>query len=665
MAAKCDENKIKTNVLAIYELDSNDRKEPNDICSNISCEQNKIFMRNYKLFLNPDSCTSNNNIRDVNNIKETYYGLNCALPLIYSDFAHADQTVNIYINNNIYFVTCLDNLINNGLTYQEHKNQSKGVKTLYDRSNKLFKGLKHFLIPDQSCLDGDKIIKGTVLTLPYYNSTSTNIYKGCVYSINYTIEKPDDKGHLFIITPDDNTNCIDYISFVEFKRPDTTTSTLYHKLPQKSLLKQLLQENNLNVTQFSIADKYIYEQEVLFGRYTDIIINDFCGIINYIYNQAFDTLYEYTDFNNINIYTMIDLKINIDPFNITIYKINGLKKINGNIKDNIDPINDTSIILDDQGILKLKSGEILGKTTNYLGIGSNGLQNCINIFNSSNINSQKNLDPNEQLEKVLCHILGTKVYKCKLTNHNPEILRQLQLYEMTGGNKNNIILNEINDKSFFDSKNNVMDELLLNIEIIDNKETIDINSNIIYIYLQDFTLINNNYKHIILIEGSIISFNLYSKYINSLGIYIYFMIIKINLDNINNKIISNIESLLNELYNNYLKNNIFFYNINNDIHYMNNNKLYNIFKMQNKNKYLYLIKINHDLSKVDSSYKFNHEYITNKYKNKYNIVNNNKNNFIDLFNNLINKININLEINDNIYHQKYLKYKMKYLELKK
>ena len=74
-----NEDDIKQNVLAIYEIYSEDRKT----CPLINCEQNKIFIRNFEKFkrcaTNPNTPLIYDNDKFTFNEKKSTFSLSCSL----------------------------------------------------------------------------------------------------------------------------------------------------------------------------------------------------------------------------------------------------------------------------------------------------------------------------------------------------------------------------------------------------------------------------------------------------------------------------------------------------------------------------------------------------------------------------------------------------------
>jgi hypothetical protein len=704
------------NALTIYEIDSIDRLMSNmkDFGDkgyiNLSCGANKTFIGNFYSLFSGNECSKTNITNDKlepTSLLENYVSYTapyihhpeCLLPHNYTSISsfnqedqvqitqsvrnfspnhfitytikkppklsHLNPLLCVYFQNNMTFIKSLDILLYNSATWEQHNIR---------RSTHLFKGLKNYLL-NGKLVDGI-IQNGTVIKLGYYNSTSSDIYKGCLYAHDSNYET-DNKvmGHLLVITPINTTQCVDYISLI--RQHHGVLPPNYFAESQEFIPEQ-----------FSPNKKYVYEQEVLFKRYSEFTKTKYQGQIKYV------------------------------QINGTYYSSNGT------VVDN-SSINTNEIILDNKGQLFLDG--IICQTHQLEFIRgifkfSNGIENTTDDYIPTNhldilIDSAGNLDITR-----LTKFIGTHVYTCNLVDAEPLIIpidnyiintKQIHkaktdyVREMAGGNinekeltynyqmssntsekeltynhkisggnrndiiqdKNSIILHECNDDRFVDSHNNIIDQIILNIEVIDTPELINVNSNNIYILLKDYTLNNKYYKHINKIKNDVFTFNLYYNYIKSLGIYIYFMIIHIDLNDINQQIIDNIKDILNQLYNTYFINNILFYNIYDKIYHINNNKLYDVLQMQNKNKYFYLIQVNYEQSIINKKIKFNYNYLLNKYDNRQNIVKRNKDDLINqillFFKNLIKKINIKVEINcENNYYQKYLKYKIKYLELK-
>lgn len=441
-----EDNEIKNNVLAIYELDAEHRPT---ICPLINCDYNKRFIRNYNKLSDP-SCNTND-LSNKNGVIDFHYENSfntiCALQLDRKQITlHNKDNQNLY-DNNMRFIEYLDDIISKSYTYKEHNVDIDKFKLmkLSDRSTNLFKGLKYFLVDSK-----DKNVEGVIcsqeIQLPYYNSTSTNIYKGCVYSTAYSLEKGC-KGHLFIITPDDDEKCIDYISFINSKT--NTHKNIYcgaYNLPSTSTnqheFKQLLNNNNLEPQQFNVDKKYMYEQEVLFGRYTKLSNIVFLGKINFIYAQGNDTLYEYIDNTNIICYTTHSdvVKLITQYEFVTHENTNGLKQLNIYYKQK-----NKLIILYDNGELSyLDNSKYICKTHAYYGFGPR--IDAINVFTDGprkelNFSSKYNLDPDKEPIMTILHTLGTNVYKCKLTNNLPSIIYSCTV-STAGGNGNN---NQINN----------------------------------------------------------------------------------------------------------------------------------------------------------------------------------------------------------------------------
>ena len=258
----CDLPTIYLNALAIYELDDDHRGlAPDDsitklaqelnICADISCYKNKKFINKY--------C-------------KTSLDLPTTIPDGYELTTLGD------FNNNKLFMRCLDMLLYYSKSFNDlkslyyTKNYSSGVRRGKDknRSTHLYKGIKPYLIPDEG-LNADNIITAPNITLPYYNSTSTNIYKSFLYAHKYPYsgkKEEKDHGHVFIINPATDAKCIDYIETFD-KGSGYTLLSHAQRLHEKQYM------NN---------KKYVYEQEILFNRFstfTNIIhIGNLTRIIN-------------------------------------------------------------------------------------------------------------------------------------------------------------------------------------------------------------------------------------------------------------------------------------------------------------------------------------------------------------------------------------------------
>ena len=171
--------------LYIYEIDEKDRGKA---YKNISCYLNKLFIENYHQY-HIAQCEnfiidSSGNFQFIRrNPKETIDAVCDYLPL--KGFLPKPSIHRLDINqannyaNNIKFVEELDALLNTK-TFYDCKS------SISERSTNLFKGFKHYLIDNRLKVGGDEngpIDTGicTTISTPYYNSTSTNLYKGCLY----------------------------------------------------------------------------------------------------------------------------------------------------------------------------------------------------------------------------------------------------------------------------------------------------------------------------------------------------------------------------------------------------------------------------------------------------------------------------------------------------
>ena len=357
--------------------------------------------------------------------------------------------INDYIFNNLTFVKCLDEILKHAFTYHDHN--LKLEKRIFilngddkyadTRSTHMYKGMKNFLIDSTYKNEHGIIQPGKPLKLPYYNSTSTNIYKGCYYSSSEEDPKNlgANKGHLFLIKPDPNLRCIDYLGFINLKQDKGFGNfnhlyDIYNKyntikekykvmkmvqhnskytLDKEDKFIQLLSNNQVDMSQFDYKNKYIYEQEVLFERYTSLNNIEYIGTIKYILNTTSTNknvpkFYVYESDKKVSIYTRE-----------TLPQYQG-KKIGSIIdyKDKLlnDPTRlETDLFLNNSGELFNNIGTI-SKTFNYVGFRS-GATNVKNSFQNDNLNfyGKFNLDPlKDTIEDTLKNILGTHVYKCDL-----------------------------------------------------------------------------------------------------------------------------------------------------------------------------------------------------------------------------------------------------------
>jgi hypothetical protein len=452
---KYSEDDIKNNVLAIYELDTIHRK---DLCPLISCDENKKFIRNYEkmhscITINegdaiPDTLYTTNKSKLVENTENqkititfdeenSNYSLECQLGFNYKVYTTDNDSLNNYIYNNLTFVQSLDNLFEDAFTYQEHnqilpeyKRQTgilNGTEAGYlQRSTHLYKGLKDFLVEEKhKNKTTGKINVGETIQLPYYNSTSTNIYKGCYYSSN-----PGVKGHILIITPENNVKCIDYISFINAKRDSPLYNHIYcaHNKGHDSFIR-LLQSNKVDVSQFDFKKKYIYEQEVLFQRYTALTSITYIGTITHIINGK--NIYYNNGKNIVKVYETAKKAF---------------------LKTKPNTYFDPDLFINDSGELYnyYINGDlakrIITKTYGYFGFGGGGRFETQNIFNqdgTKNFNSIYNLDPINSIDFTLMNTIGTYVYTCGLDYGKMGETSLIKPQILAGGTNNNLVDNNL------------------------------------------------------------------------------------------------------------------------------------------------------------------------------------------------------------------------------
>jgi hypothetical protein len=359
----CAKKLIYENALAIYELDDDHRglrpTDPEristlsavqtfaksiDICTDISCYKNKKFINDY----------ANNLILP----KEDN-----AAPSGYNNTLYGDY------KNNIIFMRCLDMLLYNSISFIELKplyyDKTFSIKPRIGsnkfRSSHLYKGIKPYLI--QQYLDDDNKIKETQkeIILPYYNSTSTNIYKSFLYAHKwpYSGAKTNtDYGHVFIINNNNiNAKCVDYVE--TFDKSKTGYKLLSHF-------------QILHGKQYESDKKYVYEQEILFNRFSKFTNITYIGTIKEI-------IYDNTQI-------------------ATTYAV----------------LNPGELILDTKSKLYYNKG-IYSETHFYNIFGQIHNANTLDLFNNAiKFDTKLNLDILESDIHNLDKFIGTRVYNCDL-----------------------------------------------------------------------------------------------------------------------------------------------------------------------------------------------------------------------------------------------------------